>query len=319
MIPMPLRPPVLILSSTEGLPVAQAAQHLLHDLGCEPTVWNQIALDGWLLEAILSMIASCPFVIVVTSPDDFVEHKGTRVFAPRDNVILEFGISATVHGSKQTFVLCPDGPDIKLPTDIQGLVRRTYAQRADKNYAAALTRACSDIASSILRAVSDGLWMGPLMFFNAIIDLNSQIMVNPSTRIAPDIVIGINHGGAVIAGLLHYLNRRRFAFTVWSVGEGDGEREDAQRSELRLLIEKVPRRSKPTILLVDDTLRSGRALTEALRRVRRWFPKCVIRVGVVVYRPDLAKHYRPEDIETSLYTPTAARFPQVFQGVFYER
>ena len=318
----PLR--VLILSSTEALPVARAVQSELNVPAIEPTVWDQASFSGWLLTDIRNKIVEYGFVVVVFSPDDLIVSRGSEMLSPRDNVLLELGMALASNGIERTSLLCPDMPNIKIPIDLGGLAVKRYEHRSDGNYRASVAPACSEIVSELRALAVDGIAMTAPFFYRAVADLNKRLVRNPRER--PDVLIGVNHGGAIVGSILYYLNRQLFHFTVFWIDVDSSLRtrnlrqEDARR-EFHMLVQKLVLngKTKPIIVLVDDTLRSGRAMGPALDIVRDVAPEADVRIGVIVYRPDMATAYNPDELSPMIYTPDPLRFPiGAYDRIFYE-
>ena len=162
------------------------------------------------------------------------------------------------------------------------------------------------------------------LLYRAVRDLNHRIMTDVHARPQPNIVVGLNHGGAVVGGMLYYLNRARFHFTVLWTDVNSAFRSRNLRlsdfaSELAAVASEVKAQTDapPVILLVDDTLRTGKALGPALDLVRRTVPDAALKVGVVLYRPDLARFYDPSEV--TVVTPDPSRFStHLFDLLYYE-
>jgi hypoxanthine phosphoribosyltransferase len=167
--------------------------------------------------------------------------------------------------------------------------------------------------------------MPPGLFYRALDDLNNRLFRDQRDR--TDIVIGVNHGGAIIGSKLYYMNRQLFHFTVFWMDVYSELRSRTQRladaeAELAVLLDRIQesRGLKPSILLVDDTLRSGRAMAPAIRIVRKLAPDASLRIGCIIYRPDMAVHYDPEDLQEIICTPDLRRFATgAYDRIFYER
>lgn len=120
------KPRVFIGSSTEGIELAEAIlSYLAKDT--EPILWDQVVRPGrFLLEELKKELHLNDFAIFIASPDDIVETRGIKYPIMRDNVLLELGLFSGVLGIKRTFLVCPDKPKIKLPSDLDGIIYVTY-------------------------------------------------------------------------------------------------------------------------------------------------------------------------------------------------
>lgn len=152
------KPRLFIGSSTEGLRVAETAQAMLHhDLEC--TLWTQgvFTLSSSAIDSLEAKLATSDFALLVVTPDDTALHRGNEHQIPRDNVIFELGLFMGALGRNRTFLLKPSAPELKLPSDIAGVVLATYdANRSDNNLRAALGPACTEIKDAI-REVTGGM------------------------------------------------------------------------------------------------------------------------------------------------------------------
>ena len=71
------------------------------------------------LSSILSAINGSDFAIFVFAKDDKLLHRSEEIFAPRDNVVFEAGLSVALLGETRTLLIVEQGA--KFPTDIAGL------------------------------------------------------------------------------------------------------------------------------------------------------------------------------------------------------
>jgi hypothetical protein len=117
------RPPrILIASSSEGLPYAEALQMLLSPQ-VETSVWNQGMLvpGEYVLESLESRAAEFDGAVVVATADDKVISRGAEHAVPRDNLLLEFGMFVAVFGRRRALLLVESIGATKLPSDVLGL------------------------------------------------------------------------------------------------------------------------------------------------------------------------------------------------------
>ncbi|HRY10688.1 MAG TPA: nucleotide-binding protein [Candidatus Nanopelagicales bacterium] len=116
---------VFIGSSTEGGGVAQALRLELLKV-CEPVLWSQDVFEpgGYTLDSLIEEAKRCDFAVLVATPDDGRESRGSSTRVPRDNIVLEFGLFAGILGRQRTFLLATGGA--QLPSDTLGLTRLAY-------------------------------------------------------------------------------------------------------------------------------------------------------------------------------------------------
>lgn len=120
---IPGRPKVLIGSTTEGLRHAQALRKLLEP-EIQAQLWNEqgLFLPGeFTLESLETHPREFDGAVVVATADDRVISRGMETAAPRDNLLLEFGIFLMVFGRKRALLVVEDPGTLKLPSDVFGL------------------------------------------------------------------------------------------------------------------------------------------------------------------------------------------------------
>jgi hypothetical protein len=113
----------------------------------ETTIWWQgvFGLSGGTLDSLVHATASYDFAVLVLTPDDLVERRGSQGNAPRDNVLLELGMFIGAIGRKRTFIVYPSDEELALPSDLAGVTAATYRSRKDANLLAALGPVCTQI------------------------------------------------------------------------------------------------------------------------------------------------------------------------------
>ena len=147
-----MKPRLFIVSSVEGLEIANAAQvNLQHE--AEVSVWSQgiFQLSQSSLDSLLSAVKTFDFALFIFSPDDIVTIRGEENSAVRDNVVFELGIFVNQLGNQRVFILIPDGPtELRIPTDLIGVTPGTYEKdRSDGNYTLATEPVCYQIVQQI--------------------------------------------------------------------------------------------------------------------------------------------------------------------------
>lgn len=143
------RPPVFIGSSSEAKKIANTLQVALeHD--CDPQVWHQGLFQPGrsYLESLVRALPGYDFAVLVISPDDFVESRGTSDPAPRDNVLFELGLFMGQLGRDRTFAVYDRTMPFKLPSDLAGIKLIDYAP-SQHGLATALGTAATKILSAI--------------------------------------------------------------------------------------------------------------------------------------------------------------------------
>jgi predicted nucleotide-binding protein len=122
-------PHVFMMSSTEGLAIAEALHTLLAGDSMTIEKWTDdqvFTASHYTLESLEEVLDRSDFAIAIASSDDMITSRRKRLPAPRDNVIFETGLFMGRLGRKRTLVLEPRKARIKLPSDLYGLTTLRY-------------------------------------------------------------------------------------------------------------------------------------------------------------------------------------------------
>lgn len=141
------KPIVFIGSSAEQLDVARAVNAALdHDAHCN--VWTYgFDPSKFTLESLEDEIRKSDFAVFVLVPDDITISRNKKTASPRDNVILELGMSIGALTRRRTFILIERGVHSKTPSDLLGLTPLTFERRTPLT--AAVEPACNAIREQI--------------------------------------------------------------------------------------------------------------------------------------------------------------------------
>ena len=145
------RPEVFVGSSREGLPVARCIQTHLSDIALV-SLWNAgvFGLGEGTLEGLVRAVDRFDFAALVLTPDDLTVARDTMASSPRDNVMFELGLFIGRLGRNRAFAVCSDEPNLRLPSDLAGVVVARFNQGdARKDLLAALGPACFLLRTSI--------------------------------------------------------------------------------------------------------------------------------------------------------------------------
>jgi hypothetical protein len=165
------KPSLFIGSSSEGLSIAQAVRAGL-EADAEVTIWNEgvFPLGQTFIEALFNALPRFDFAVLVLTADDLVFSRRAEALGPRDNVLFELGLFMGRLGRTRTFVLHQASADLKIPSDLSGLVTATYEwPRADDNRRAAVGSACDSI-----RQIVRDLGVVEAKTSRALVDLRSR-------------------------------------------------------------------------------------------------------------------------------------------------
>lgn len=142
---------VFIMSSTEALPIAREVQsHFEHD-NFSVVIWTDglFTASSYPIESLEKAVEDSDFAIAIAQPDDLTSARGQARHVPRDNVIFELGVFIGRLGRKRTLLLEPRGEEVKLPTDLSGLITIGYRYGEQKDLPSLLGPACHQIRKII--------------------------------------------------------------------------------------------------------------------------------------------------------------------------
>lgn len=138
-----MKPKIFIGSTKEALPVAEAIQYNLREVA-ECTVWNQgiFTLGENALDSLVSSLDRFDFAILVLTGEDFLESRGSKYQAPRDNIVFELGLFTGRIGLERTFVVYDKSVMPKIPTDFHGITFADFEIHSNKDFIASLGPSC---------------------------------------------------------------------------------------------------------------------------------------------------------------------------------
>lgn len=118
------KPMIFLGSSTEALPKAKLVKDVLVGCGLNVKSWDDselFALSENTLDELIEILAAYDFALFYVSGDDKLESRGKTSAQPRDNVILEAGMSIGALGKCRTFLLVEADSRPGLPSDLKGV------------------------------------------------------------------------------------------------------------------------------------------------------------------------------------------------------
>ena len=149
------REPVLFVGCTaEGLSIGRAIQSALDHDPIIVRVWTDDIFQASTLpiDSLEREMSTADFAVLVLSPDDKVISRNIASEAPRDNIVLETGLSVGILGHSRTYLVYPRDIEVKIPTDLQGLTPLTYKWETGQELAPAMAPACNQLRNLISRA-----------------------------------------------------------------------------------------------------------------------------------------------------------------------
>jgi len=142
---------VFIMSSTEALHIAREVQsHFEHDY-FSVVIWTDgvFRASSYPIESLVKAVKDSDFAIAIAQPDDLTNTRGQAKPVPRDNIIFELGVFIGHLGRERTLLLEPRGEEVKLPTDLSGLMTIGYRYREPKDLPSLLGPACHQMRKII--------------------------------------------------------------------------------------------------------------------------------------------------------------------------
>jgi hypothetical protein len=126
---------IFIGSSKESIETLDKISAIVEQCGCNPRPWNayNVFIAGNATAHRLLDIAKKEVhaAIFIFSADDKVWYRGTKRCQPRDNVLFESGLFAGALGGYDKAIIVTQGKNIKLPTDLGGVIIIDYNSPAD--------------------------------------------------------------------------------------------------------------------------------------------------------------------------------------------
>lgn len=144
-------PVVFVGSSTESLPIAQEIQTALDHDPMIVRIWTDrvFGASNFPIEDLEQQVKEADFAVLILGPDDQVISRSEETDAPRDNVVFELGMFMGAFTRQRTFFLKPRNLDLKIPTDLLGLIPLEYVADDPKNLSSHLGPACSEIRTRV--------------------------------------------------------------------------------------------------------------------------------------------------------------------------
>ncbi len=141
------RPVVFIGSSKESLHIAEAIKSNLDGEEIKVRLWTDgvFGASQFALTELERQVQESDFAVLVMGPDDEVLSRNEKSDAPRDNVIFELGLFMGALSHERTFMIIPRDCDIKIPTDLLGLIPLKYESEDSNDLADLLTPVCDQL------------------------------------------------------------------------------------------------------------------------------------------------------------------------------
>lgn len=142
---------VFIISSAEALPIARLIQNAFEHDPFVTVIWTDgvFKVANYALQSLEDEIDRSDFAIAIAHADDLTESRGKPWPAPRDNVIFELGLFMGRLGRQRAILMEPREGDVKLPSDLAGIVTIPYKFEPGQDAAALMGPACNTLREHI--------------------------------------------------------------------------------------------------------------------------------------------------------------------------
>jgi predicted nucleotide-binding protein len=142
--------------ASEDLAAARKIQSYLREVALV-RIWNQgvFKAGGYILETLLRAVKEYDCAIFLLTPNDVVEFRGAQFLVARDNVLFEAGLFFSQLGRARTLLIVPEVRQLRLPSDLDGLIRLTYRPPENPgDLELALAPVCNDIIDILRQPLS---------------------------------------------------------------------------------------------------------------------------------------------------------------------
>ena len=147
---MEKRPRAFIASSSHTLSIAKNIKSRIECVA-NSSVWTQE-----MFKAIDSIDKSSSrefgfndFAIFILGQDDLIKGEDVDSYKPRDNIITEMGQFLNSIGRNRMFLICPNNPNLRLPTGLDGLTTLKYPVHLSGNIGSSLNPVCKQLKTLI--------------------------------------------------------------------------------------------------------------------------------------------------------------------------
>lgn len=146
------RPVIFIGSATESLNVAREIQSGLRHDDYVVRLWTDkvFGASSYPIDVLQQQVRSSDFGVLVLGPEDKLTSRNVELNAPRDNTIFELGFFMGALERHRTFLVSPRGIDLKIPSDLLGLIPLQYRFDAS-DLPSCIAPICNDVRTIVNR------------------------------------------------------------------------------------------------------------------------------------------------------------------------
>lgn len=290
---MPIK--ILIGSSSETLPIAQAVQNELRHRSNKgatsyfPVLWNQnvISKSKYTIPELLRQLKDSDCAIFIFGKDDVLNSRGQKKNVTRDNVIFEFGLATGVLGLEKSFIIKSD--KATLPSDFSGLSYANYREEylelsTQAEIGSAVTEFEQSIKKILSHSVNEECYISWDNYYSNIKSLCKKISKSPRLGgFRFDIILGISRGGVIVADLISRVFCARTPLaSIWADYYTEQPEISFDGSDINeSLFSTLSSNNYKNILIVDDITRTGQTITKVALLLKKRYPKKNIKTAVV--------------------------------------
>ena len=142
---------ILVVCSTEALPIARAVQNAFASDPFTAVVWTDgvFRVTNYPIEILEAQIDDSDFAIAIAHADDSPTNRGKAWPRPRDNITFELGLIMGRLGRGRAILMEPRAEKVRLPSDFAGVTTITYGFKKGADVATYLAPACNQLREHI--------------------------------------------------------------------------------------------------------------------------------------------------------------------------
>lgn len=278
---------LILFSSVETLPIAEAIQRNLFHKDFSVTTWTNgfFKLSQSYISNFSDIRTDYDYAVVLCGDDDKIKKRGKYQYTPRDNVLLELGMCISAFSLKRVIIVKKD--NVVLPTDLDGVQPITYSVEENENIDSVAGAICSSIKSYISNQhIMEYIKLSWDEYFYYVKSIENRL--KQSLRLGGfsfDIIVGINGGGLMVADLLAREYGQNIPVLALYADRRSGQTvfdsKDLLIDNLEI-IRMLQKDSIKNILLIDSFTRDGITLVEAKKFLKKKLSSKTIK-SVVIY------------------------------------
>ena len=119
---------IFVGSVSEAADIDREVRALLEASGVSVLAWRDLFRHGeFFLDALMRLETAVDGALLIVTPDDVTNYRGTERKAPRDNILLELGMLLSYFGRRRAGIVHVKTPETAaLPSDLNGVTTLIY-------------------------------------------------------------------------------------------------------------------------------------------------------------------------------------------------